>query len=44
LDANLAISISLVGVVVIIGIITIVDILTGMPKVEKKNHYLPLTG
>jgi hypothetical protein len=38
LDANLVISISLVGVTIIIGLVVIVNILTGRSKVGEKNH------
>ena len=38
LDANLVISISLVGVTIIIGIVVIVNILTRRSKVGDKNR------
>jgi hypothetical protein len=44
LDANLAISISLVGITVITALVVIVNILTGRSKEEKNNHQSPMTG
>lgn len=38
LEANLVISISLLGVTIIIGIVVIVSIHTGRSKVGEENH------
>ena len=43
-DASLAISISVVGIVVTFALVTLVNILTGRSKEYKKNHQSPMTG
>jgi len=43
LDANFAISISLVGITIITALVVIVNILTSRSKDEKKNQS-PMTG
>ena len=43
-DASLAISLSVVGIVITFALVTIVDILTKRSKEEKNNHQSPMTG
>ena len=44
-DASLAISISVVGIVITFALVTIINILTGRSKDKEKNHHQsPLTG